>query len=811
MQRAELDSRLALLACTVWISAAVFGCSGSSPSGNGGKGGAKSSGGVSGSGGQTTSDGKGGARNSGGVTGSGGQATSDGSGGAKGSGGVVGSGGQATSDGSGGAKGSGGAAGSGGQATSDGSGGAKSSGGVTSFGGQPRTGGTIGGATGSAGSGSGGAIGTGGRTGVGGQTVIGGSAAGGNAGGPGCSAVETTYLDPVPPRPFKVSSPLWKARLKKQLTVWLPHVVAKLSDVNLPEGGIQNFVEAGKKLAGQPAAGHVPSSAPWSNAYVHNAVEAMSEALMVDPEGDAEITAAQAKMKSTLEDWIPKILSAQEKDGYLQTYLTLGGLPHWNSNRGLHEGYTGGYFLEAAMAHYLMTNRTDARLYQAAKKLADCWESNLGPAPKKTWWESHENMEQAMTRFARFVSAEEGAGAGDKYARLAKFLLDSRSSGGGGGTYDQSDKPPLQQTKAEGHAVRAAYEYSAMADVAMTANSPEYLTAVDKIWDDLVNRNMYVNGCIGSGDTSEGFGPDYSLPNKSYCESCSSSGMLFFQRNMNLAHKESRYAALMEMALYSVLGSVNLAGDKFGYTNPLDQTDGRGDWHSCPCCVGNIPRTLLGIPRWAYATSNTSLYINLFVGSTITIENVAGISVEVIQSTDYPWDSDVSIRLNPSTPTAFAIRIRVPDWAPSTLYTSSTASEGLTGLAVNGVAITSTVEKGYAVLCRTWTSGDIVDFKVPLGVQRLKALDQVAADVGRVALKYGPMIYNIEAADHKVPDITALVLNPTEPITVEFNSSLLDGVMTLKGKFADGTPMIAIPNYARNNRGGRSIVWIRDR
>jgi uncharacterized protein len=632
--------------------------------------------------------------------------------------------------------------------------------------------------------------------------------------GPGCSATESTYLDPVPPRPFKVSSPLWKARLKKQLTVWLPHVLDKLSDVNVAEGGIQNFVEAGKKLSGQAAKGHVPSNMPWSNAYVLNAVEAMSEALMVDPGGDADIIAAQAKFKSKLEDWIPKILSAQEKDGYLQTYLTLGGLPHFNGNRGLHEGYVGGYFLEAAMAHYLMTDRTDKRLYDAAKKLADLWESSLGPSPKKTWWESHQEMEQALTRFARFVSAEEGAGAGDKYARLAKFLLDVRGSGGGGGVYDLSDKPPLQQTKAEGHAVRAAYQYAAMADVAMTAKSPEYLTAVDKIWDDVVNRNMYVNGCIGSGASdaaSEGFGPDYSLPNTSYCESCSSSGMLFFQRNMNLAHKEAPYAALMEMALYNVLGSMNLTGDKFGYTNPLDQTDGRGDWHGCPCCVGNIPRTLLGIPRWAYATSNTSLYINLFVGSTTTIENVAGTSVEVIQSTDYPWGSDVSIKLNPSKPSAFAVRIRVPDWAPSTLYTSSTAAEGMTGLAVNGAATPLSMEKGYAVLCRTWTSGDTVDFKIPLSVRRMKAPDQVAADVGRVALKYGPLVYNIEAADHKVADITALVLNPTEPITAEWNSTLLEGVMTLKSKFADGTPMLAIPHYARNNRGGRSIVWMRDR
>jgi DUF1680 family protein len=779
-----MKASISYLALGALLAATGCGTSGSAD--------ATKTGGTTGTGGQQSSGGHGGSLDSGGTSSTGGTT---------GSGGTTSTGGSAAS---GGSRATGGSANSGGRTAT---GGATVTAGTTSSGGRIGSGGTsVGGAAGSGGR-------TGGSTGAGGQTGVGGSTGGGGA-GPGCSAVEAAYLDPVPPRPFKVSSPLWKARLKKQLTVWLPHVIDKLSDVNVAEGGIQNFVEAGKKLAGQSAKAHVPQSAPWSNGYVMNAVEAMSEALMVDPEGDAEITAAQAKFRSKLEDWIPKILSAQEKDGYLQTYLTLGGLPHFNGNRGLHEGYVGGYFLEAAIAHYLMSNRTDRRLYDAAKKLADLWESTLGPSPKKSWWESHQEMEQALTRFARFVSAEEGAGAGDKYVRLAKFLLDVRGSGGGGGVYDLSDKPPLQQTKAEGHAVRAAYQYAAMADVAMTAKSAEYLTAVDTLWDSVVNRNMYVNGCIGSGASdaaSEGFGPEYSLPNNSYCESCSSSGMLFFQRNMNLAHKESRYAALMEMALYNVLGSMNLAGDKFGYTNPLDQTEGRGDWHGCPCCVGNIPRTLLGIPRWAYATSNTSLYINLFVGSTTTIENVADTSVEIVQTTDYPWGSDVSIKLNPSKPTAFTVKIRVPDWTPSTLYTSVSAADGITDLAVNGVASAVSLDKGYAVLCRTWTSGDTIDFSVPLSVRRLKALDQVSADVGRVALKYGPFIYNIEATDHKGADITTLVLNPSEPITTEWNATLLDGVMTLKSKFANGTPMIAIPHYARNNRGGRSIVWIRDR
>ena len=245
-------------------------------------------------------------------------------------------------------------------------------------------------------------------------------------------------LEAVYTKNFRVDSPLWNARVKVLIVNWIPHCIDVInrSDVILGEGGIDNFVEAGKKLRGEPAGLH--KGYVFSNAWVHQTVEAMCIALMIDPQGDPDIERAHEKFRATLEDWIPKILAAQEPDGYLQTAFTLdrvggakGPVPsskfaHWDpAHRGDHEGYVGGYFLESAINHYLMTDKQDPRLYNAAKKLADCWSSNLGPAPKKAWYDGHQEMEQALVRFGRFVNDMEGGGKGDAYIRTAKFLLDS--------------------------------------------------------------------------------------------------------------------------------------------------------------------------------------------------------------------------------------------------------------------------------------------------------------------------------------------------------------------------------------------------
>ncbi len=622
------------------------------------------------------------------------------------------------------------------------------------------------------------------------------------------------HLELIDTKKYTIDSPLWNSRAKALIVNWIPHCIEKISDPDLPQGGINNFIDAANKLAGKPHGNH--RGYVFSNAWVYNTIESICVALMVDPRGDREIIEAQKAMKATLEDWIPKILAAQESDGYLQTVFTLSDRERWSPrHRSDHEGYVAGYFLEAAVSHYMLTNKADARLYNAAKRLGDCWCDNLGPAPKKPWWDGHQAMEIALVRFGRFVNNMEGSGRGDKYIGLAKFLLDSRD---GGHKYDQSHVPVSQQYEAVGHAVRASYSYAGMADVAMETADVDYQSAVMSLWDNIVNRKYYLTGGIGSGETSEGFGPDYALRHNAYCESCSSCGLIFFQHKLNLAYHDAKFADLYEETLYNaLLGSIDLEGKNFYYQNPLDSNRPRYDWHGCPCCVGNIPRTLLMLPTWTYAKSADSLYVNLFIGGTVTVEDVAGTDVEMVQATDYPFSGEVSITVNPAVEKQFSVRIRVPNRSVSALYTGTPQSNGITSIALHGSAITPPVEKGYAVITRKWKAGDKIDLVLPMKVQRIKATDKIAATRGQVALRYGPLIYSAESIDQDLDN----VLRPESALRTQWRGDLLGGVMVIKGTWADGSVLTAIPNYARNNRPGdasegggsravKSSVWLKD-
>ncbi len=784
-------------------------------------------------------------------------------------------------------------------------------------------------------------------------------------------------LEAVYTKNFKINSPFWNARAKALIVNWIPHCIDQINrqDVPVGQGGIDNFINAGKALRGEPHGYH--KGYVFSNAWVHQTVEAMSIALMIDPQGDPDIIKAQEKFRKTLDEWIPIILAAQEPDGYLQTAFTaapprrgqlppvpvrkadgtvvlmrvsvsqdpdgtlhanrgfggrggrgqaqpeseepfdgktsatvlfpvlnqdftttltrltlsespapaegFGGrgganavvitatrvtgenpdgkpdtkieippaqpanLKHWDpATRGNHEGYTAGYFLESAINHYLMTKKQDARLYNAAKKLADCWYNNLGPAPKKPWYDGHEEMEQALVRFGRFVNDMEGNGKGQHYIDTAKWLLDCRSTTAlqrtrPDGTvtderseYDQSHLPVVQQYEVVGHAVRAMYLDSGMADVAVETHDLEYHSAVKSLWQNLVNKKLYVTGGVGSGDTSEGFGVNYALSNQAYCEACSSCGEIFFHWKMHLAYHEAKYANLIEEAMYNaLLGANDLEAKDFYYDNPLDETKVRYAWHVCPCCVGNIPRTLLMMPTWVYTKSPDGIYVNLFVGSTITVENVGGTDVEMVQATEYPWKGNVAIIVNPASAKTFSLRIRVPDRGVSKLYTPKPEANGVTSIHVNGAPVKPAIANGYAVITRNWKPGDKVELVLPMTVQRVYPDDRIIArnrggeidhpDQGKVALKYGPLIYNIEKVDQDI----SKPISKTAPLTAEWRPDLLGGVMAIKGKFADGSDLLAIPNYARTNRdgaptpypetggrGGRrplsSIVWIKE-
>lgn len=609
-------------------------------------------------------------------------------------------------------------------------------------------------------------------------------------------------LQPVTTKGYRIDSRLWNRKSRALMTSWIPHCIDQIerTDLELGPGGLDNFVEAAKALRGEPHGEH--KGYVFSNAWVHQTVESMCLALMIDAQGDEEILDAQDLFRRKVDEWIPIILAAQHADGYLHTAFTLRTEEEkerwpdrWTpEGRSRHEGYVAGYFIESAINHHVMTEGRDTRLYDAAKKLADLWYDHLGPPPKQEWWDGHQEMEQALVRFGHYVNDVEGNGAGERYVELAKFLLDCRE---GGSRYDQSHLPVVEQYEAVGHAVRAVYQYSAMADIAIETRDVDYLSAVRSLNDSIVHRKYYLTGGVGSGETSEGFGPDYSLPNDSYCESCSSCGELFFQSKMNRLYQDARHADLLEETMYNaLLGSMDLEGTHYYYDNPLDANIPRYEWHTCPCCVGNIPRTLLMLPTWMYVKDDDGLYVNLFIGSTVTVEDVAGGDVEVVQETEYPWDGNVAITVSPETARRFSVRVRVPDRMVSDLYRATPEANGITSIAVNGEAISPPIERGYAVITRAWEPGDRIELELPLRPQRVHADERVEATRGLVALKYGPLVYNIEAEDQDIHE----ALSPRVPLQTEWREDFLGGVTVIKGQFANGSPMLAIPNFVRTNR-----------
>jgi uncharacterized protein len=605
-------------------------------------------------------------------------------------------------------------------------------------------------------------------------------------------------LDVVYTKRYSINSPLWNDRAKALITNWIPWCINQIerTDLILGEGGLDNFIEAGKALRGEPHGKH--KGYVFSNAWVHQTIESMCIALMIDPQGDSQIMSAQDKMRKTIEKWIPIILAAQEPDGYLQTAFTLRDTARWKgrwepATRGNHEGYVAGYFIESAINHYTLTEGTDKRLYNAARKLADCWVANIGPG-KKDWFDGHQEMEQALVRFGRFVNDMEGMGKGDEYIKLAKFLLDARNNGS---EYDQSHVPVQQQYEAVGHAVRAAYHVSAMSDVAAETGDIDYQSAVMSLWDNIVNKKYYITGGIGSGETSEGFGDNYSLGNNAYCEACSSCGLIFLQHKMNIAYHDAKYADLYEETMYNaLLGSLDLEGKNFYYDNALETSQSRYSWHVCPCCVGNIPRILLMIPTWTYVRSDEGLYVNMFIGSTINVEKVAGTNIKMTQVTDYPWSGKVSVIVNPEEEKNFTLFIRIPNRTTSNLYKPTPQVSGFKSLTVNGEPFKVNMSDGYAGIQRTWKKGDRVDVEFPMETQLVTADERIVADRNKVAIKYGPLVYNVERADN--PDIDKNI--GTGPLTTEWRKDLMRGIVVVKGTWEDGSPLLAIPNYARSNR-----------
>ncbi len=622
------------------------------------------------------------------------------------------------------------------------------------------------------------------------------------------TAYDCAAVEPVVMQDAKVDG-FWRDQYRRMICRWIPHCIRQMEAGGAGEE-LLNLVATGEVLAGRTPTVKF-KGCPWSDAYVYNTMEAISLALEIDPGDDFALAQGQQALRAKMEEWIPIILAAQEPSGYIHSFHDLRRQPHF-SRAGDHEFYVMGYFIEMGVAHFRMTKGKDRRLFDAAIRCADHLDSVFGPAPKRTWLNGHPGLEYALCRLADAVNAADGAGKGDRYARLAQHFIRGQHVAGGNNAgwnaaYHQAERPAAEMKDATGHAVRATYFYTAMSALASRLGDSELGAAADRLFDSAINRKEYLTGGVGASWRGEAFGGDYELANTGYCESCASCGMSFWTIEQHRRHGESWPVDVQERLMYNnLLGSISEDGRTFYYQNPLDGSKVRYPWHVCPCCVGNIPRTLFALKDLAYSLSSDgrTLFADHFLSIQGRVDGVAGARLWIRQRTDYPWTGRVTFALAPEKPAAFTFAMRVPDRTDSALYTADPDVGSVFTVTVNGKKARAEFRGGYARVARTWKAGDVVELVFPMPVQRVRCDERVEANKGRVALQRGPVVYSFEQIDNKVP-LTRLVLEPGVAFQPFWKADLCDGVFAIKGD----NGAVAVPNFARLNRGeGRAMVWM---
>jgi DUF1680 family protein len=454
---------------------------------------------------------------------------------------------------------------------------------------------------------------------------------------------------------------------------------------------------------------------------------------------------------------------------------------------------------EGAVAYYLVTGKR--KLLDVSIKMADHIMTVFGP-DKRHWVPGHEEIELALVKLYN-VTGEK------KYLDFAYWLLEERGHGHGDenksplnipAVYYQDDKPLRETTDIGGHAVRAMYLYCGMSDVAALKNDTGYIEAMSRVWDDVVLRNMYLTGGIGSSHHNEGFTEDYDLPNHdAYCETCASVGMVFWNWRMNQFTGDSKYMDVLERSMYNgALAGISLKGDRFFYVNPLASkgTHHRQAWYGCACCPSQVSRFLPSIGNYIYGVSADAIWVNLYIGNTAEFE-VNKKEIKLRQETNYPWDGAVTLTVESvSAPVKKALRLRLPGWCKS--YT----------IAVNGEKISAPViEQGYAVVNREWNTGDKLSLSLDMPVEVVSADPHVKEDIGKRAVQRGPLVYCTEEADNK-ETFEQIALSPATTYQTVFQPSLLNGVTTITAK-SENREFTLIPYYAWDNReAGEMKVWI---
>jgi DUF1680 family protein/galactose mutarotase-like enzyme len=627
---------------------------------------------------------------------------------------------------------------------------------------------------------------------------------------------EDLAISPVDFTKVQVQDAFWTPRMETNREVTIPYDFQKCEET----GRISNFAKAGGLMDGEFEGIY------YNDSDVYKVIEGASYSLAI---------AYDEKLDHYLDELISKIAAAQWDDGYLNTYYTLvEPEKRWTDIKWRHELYCAGHLFEAAVAHHQATGKRT--LLDVAVRLADHIDSVFGPDRLREV-PGHEEIEIGLARLYRATGEV-------SYLELATFFLDERGNSEGHelyGEYCQDHKPVVEQDEVVGHAVRAGYLYSGMADVAALTGEKEYVKALDRIWENIVSKKLYITGGIGARRDREGFGDDYELPNAtSYNETCAAIAFAMWNYRMFLLHRDARYLDVLERILYNgFLSGVSLSGDRFFYPNPLS-SDGqyafnhgsatRQPWFQTSCCPVNIVRFLPSIPGYVYAHGDDQIFVNLFVGGEGVVE-LDDNTVRLSQQTGYPWDGRITIRVTPEHPERFTVKVRIPGWAmgmpvSSDLYSyldDQPQSEETAGieLMVNGEPVALRLEEGFARLRRTWRAGDTIELDLPMPVRRVISHPKVKENEGLVALERGPIVYCAEFVDNG-GRISNLLLPDDSEFTAEHRPDLLGGVTVLRGRVLAGTAggkdesgaiepidFTAIPYYAWSHRGvGEMAVWL---
>lgn len=619
-------------------------------------------------------------------------------------------------------------------------------------------------------------------------------------------------IKPVPFTSVKVTDNFWAPRIMRNYKVTIPIALEQCYKT----GRVDNFLIAGKLKEGK-----FLTEYPFDDTDIYKILEGASYSLQTYPD---------KKLEAQLDTLIYYITKAQEPDGYLFTNRTIAkdsgrlhawvGKARWEKDPDLsHELYNCGHLYEAAVAHYQATGKRS--LLDVATKNADLVYKDFVVDGLK-YYPGHQIIEMGLVKLYRATNNK-------KYLDLAKYFLDIRK---GGSEYSQSQQPVTEQTKAVGHAVRATYMYSGMADVAALTGDKKYVHAIDTIWHDVVDHKLYLTGGIGAEGGHEGFGPDYSLPNMSaYNETCASIGNIYWNYRLFLLHGDSKYYDVLEQVLYNgMISGVSAKGDRFFYPNPLESMGqhGRSEWFGCACCPSNVCRFIPSVPGYVYATGKDRIYVNLYIQSTSEIA-LGKNKIKLAQQTNYPWDGNITFNVDPATAGTFDVAVRIPAWLsdaplPGGLYSYETPEKKQYTITVNGKKAEFKQENGYAVIKRNWKKGDKIAVDFPMEVRYVKADEKVKADKNKAALQRGPIVYCFEWPDNNNIEVRHLLLNESNPATIQYDAQLLNGLnlvkttamtqeITADNKVVDKQATVtAIPYYAWANRGaGDMTVWVADK